>query len=293
MTHKAGYINIIGNPNVGKSTLMNAFVGEKLSIITSKAQTTRQRIMGIVNGDNFQLIYSDTPGILKPNYKLQQSMMKFVDTAISDADIIVYVTDVVESPEKNMDYIDKIKRSDTPILLLINKIDLTRQDILETMVDKWKAILPKAEIFPVSALEKFNIENVFKRIIELIPESPPYFPKDELTDKTERFFVQEIIREKIFLNYAKEIPYSCEVNVEEFKEEENIINIRAQIYVSRDSQKGILIGHKGSGLKKTGTMARLDIEAFFEKKVFLALHVKVLKDWRDKDQNLKYFGYEQ
>ncbi len=293
MTHKAGYINIIGNPNVGKSTLMNAFVGEKLSIITSKAQTTRHRIMGIVNGDNFQLIYSDTPGILKPNYKLQQSMMKFVDTAISDADIIVYVTDVVESPEKNMDYIDKIKRSDTPILLLINKIDLTRQDILETMVDKWKAILPKAEIFPVSALEKFNIENVFKRIIELIPESPPYFPKDELTDKTERFFVQEIIREKIFLNYAKEIPYSCEVNVEEFKEEENIINIRAQIYVSRDSQKGILIGHKGSGLKKTGTMARLDIEAFFEKKVFLALHVKVLKDWRDKDQNLKYFGYEQ
>jgi GTP-binding protein Era len=293
MTHKAGYINIIGNPNVGKSTLMNAFVGEKLSIITSKAQTTRHRIMGIVNGDDFQLIYSDTPGILKPNYKLQQSMMKFVDTAISDADIIVYVTDVVESPEKNMDYIDKIKRSDTPILLLINKIDLTRQDILETMVDKWKAILPKAEIFPVSALEKFNIENVFKRIIELIPESPPYFPKDELTDKTERFFVQEIIREKIFLNYAKEIPYSCEVNVEEFKEEENIINIRAQIYVSRDSQKGILIGHKGSGLKKTGTMARLDIEAFFEKKVFLALHVKVLKDWRDKDQNLKYFGYEQ
>jgi GTP-binding protein Era len=293
MTHKAGYINIIGNPNVGKSTLMNAFVGEKLSIITSKAQTTRHRIMGIVNGDDFQLIYSDTPGILKPNYKLQQSMMKFVDTAISDADIIVYVTDVVETPEKNMEYIDKIKRSDSPILLLINKIDLTRQDILETLVDKWKAILPKAEIFPVSALEKFNIENVFKRIIELIPESPPYFPKDELTDKTERFFVQEIIREKIFLNYAKEIPYSCEVNVEEFKEEETIIHIRAQIYVSRDSQKGILIGHKGSGLKKTGTMARLDIEAFFEKKVFLALHVKVLKDWRDKDQNLKYFGYEQ
>ncbi|MFA6404032.1 MAG: GTPase Era [Salinivirgaceae bacterium] len=293
MTHKAGYINIIGNPNVGKSSLMNAFVGEKLSIITSKAQTTRHRIMGIVNGDDFQLIYSDTPGILKPNYKLQQSMMKFVDTAISDADIIVYVTDVVETPEKNMEYIDKIKRSDSPILLLINKIDLTRQDILETLVDKWKAILPKAEIFPVSALEKFNIENVFKRIIELIPESPPYFPKDELTDKTERFFVQEIIREKIFLNYAKEIPYSCEVNVEEFKEEETIIHIRAQIYVSRDSQKGILIGHKGSGLKKTGTMARLDIEAFFEKKVFLALHVKVLKDWRDKDQNLKYFGYEQ
>jgi GTP-binding protein Era len=249
--------------------------------------------MGIVNGEDFQLIYSDTPGILKPNYKLQQSMMKFVDTAISDADVIVYVTDTVESPEKNLEYIEKIKRSNTPILLLINKIDLTRQDILEKMVDNWKIILPNAEIFPVSALEKFNIENVFKRIIELIPESPPYFPKDELTDKTERFFVQEIIREKIFLNYAKEIPYSCEVNVEEFKEEETIIHIRAQIYVARDSQKGILIGHKGSGLKKTGTMARLDIEAFFEKKVFLALHVKVLKDWRDKDQNLKYFGYEQ
>jgi GTP-binding protein Era len=220
-------------------------------------------------------------------------MMKFVDTAISDADVIVYVTDVVETAEKNITYIEKIKRTNTPILLLINKIDLTRQDILEKMVDTWKGILPNAEIFPVSALEKFNIDNVFKRIIELIPESPPYFPKDELTDKTERFFVQEIIREKIFLNYAKEIPYSCEVNVEEFKEEETIIHIRAQIYVARDSQKGILIGHKGSGLKKTGTMARLDIEAFFEKKVFLALHVKVLKDWRDKDQNLKYFGYEQ
>ncbi|OFX58636.1 MAG: GTPase Era [Bacteroidetes bacterium GWC2_40_13] len=292
MDHKAGFVNIIGNPNVGKSTLMNAFVGEKLSIITSKAQTTRHRILGIVNGDDFQLVYSDTPGILKPNYKLQQNMMKFVDTAITDADIILYVTDVVEMPEKNADYLEKIKDSGSPMLLLINKIDLTRQDILEKLVEDWKNKLPKAEIFPVSALEKFNIEPVFKRILELLPASPPYFPKDELTDKTERFFVQEIIREKIFLNYQKEIPYSCEVNAEEFKESDDIIHIRAMIYVARDSQKGIIIGHKGLALKKVGTEARKDMEAFFEKKVFLALHVKVLKDWRDKEQNLKYFGYE-
>ncbi|MCK9208074.1 MAG: GTPase Era [Salinivirgaceae bacterium] len=292
MDHKAGFVNIIGNPNVGKSTLMNAFVGEKLSIITSKAQTTRHRILGIVNGDDFQLVYSDTPGILKPNYKLQQNMMKFVDTAITDADIILYVTDVVEMPEKNADYLEKIKNSGSPVLLLINKIDLTRQDILEKLVEDWKNKLPKAEIFPVSALEKFNIEPVFKRILELLPASPPYFPKDELTDKTERFFVQEIIREKIFLNYQKEIPYSCEVNAEEFKESDDIIHIRAMIYVARDSQKGIIIGHKGLALKKVGTEARKDMEAFFEKKVFLALHVKVLKDWRDKEQNLKYFGYE-
>ncbi|HAN00369.1 MAG TPA: GTPase Era [Marinilabiliales bacterium] len=292
MDHKAGFVNIIGNPNVGKSTLMNAFVGEKLSIITSKAQTTRHRILGIVNGDDFQLVYSDTPGILKPNYKLQQNMMKFVDTAITDADIILYVTDVVEMPEKNADYLEKIKDSGSPVLLLINKIDLTRQDILEKLVEDWKNKLPKAEIFPVSALEKFNIEPVFKRILELLPASPPYFPKDELTDKTERFFVQEIIREKIFLNYQKEIPYSCEVNAEEFKESDDIIHIRAMIYMARDSQKGIIIGHKGLALKKVGTEARKDMEAFFEKKVFLALHVKVLKDWRDKEQNLKYFGYE-
>src|SRR3989339_91602 len=292
MDHKAGFVNIIGNPNVGKSTLMNAFVGEKLSIITSKAQTTRHRILGIVNGDDFQLVYSDTPGILKPNYKLQQNMMKFVDTAITDADIILYVTDVVEMPEKNADYLEKIKDSGSPVLLLINKIDLTRQDILEKLVEDWKNKLPKAEIFPVSALEKFNIEPVFKRILELLPASPPYFPKDELTDKTERFFVQEIIREKIFLNYQKEIPYSCEVNAEEFKESDDIIHIRAMIYMARDSQKGIIIGHKGLALKKVGTEARKDMEAFFEKKVFLALHVKVLKDWRDKEQHLKYFGYE-
>ncbi|MGE4289314.1 MAG: GTPase Era [Salinivirgaceae bacterium] len=293
MDHKAGFVNIIGNPNVGKSTLMNAFVGEKLSIITSKAQTTRHRILGIVNGDDFQMVYSDTPGILKPNYKLQQSMMRFVDTALSDADIILYVTDVVESFDKNREYLDKIKHTNTPVLLLINKIDLTQQDKLEELALRWKIEVPQAEIFPVSAINKFNIDTVLKRILELLPISPPYFPKDELTDKTERFFVQEIIREKIFLNYQKEIPYSCEVNVEEFKEEESIIRIRAIIYVARDSQKGIIIGHKGSALKKTGMAARFDIEAFFEKKVFLELHVKVLKDWRDKEQNLKYFGYDQ
>ncbi|MGD9992358.1 MAG: GTPase Era [Salinivirgaceae bacterium] len=293
MDHKAGFVNIIGNPNVGKSTLMNAFVGEKLSIITSKAQTTRHRILGIVNGDDFQMVYSDTPGILKPNYKLQQSMMRFVDTAISDADIILYVTDVVESFDKNREYLDKIKNTNTPVLLLINKIDLSQQEKLEELVMLWKNEVPQAEIFPVSAINKFNIDAVLKRILELLPISPPYFPKDELTDKTERFFVQEIIREKIFFNYQKEIPYSCEVNVEEFKEEESIIRIRALIYVARESQKGIIIGHKGSALKKTGMAARFDIEAFFEKKVFLELHVKVLKDWRDKEQNLKYFGYDQ
>lgn len=293
MAHKAGYVNIIGNPNVGKSTLMNSFVGEKLSIITSKAQTTRHRILGIVNGDDFQILYSDTPGILKPNYKLQQSMMKFVDTAISDADVILYVTDVVETTDKNEEYIRKIEKNSAPVLLLINKIDLTNQEKLEEMVAFWKETIPKAEIFPVSALNAFNIEPVFKRILELIPENEPYFPKDTLTDKPERFFVQEIIREKIFLNYKKEIPYSVEVVVEEFKEEEKIIQLRAIIYVTRDSQKGIIIGHQGKMLKKVGTMARADIEKFFEKQVFLETHVKVLKDWRDKDLNLKSFGYEQ
>jgi GTP-binding protein Era len=293
MAHKAGYVNIIGNPNVGKSTLMNSFVGEKLSIITSKAQTTRHRILGIVNGDDFQILYSDTPEILKPNYKLQQSMMKFVDTAISDADVILYVTDVVETFDKNEEYIRKVEKNTAPVLLLINKIDLTNQEKLEEMVALWKEKIPKAEIFPVSALNAFNIEPVFKRILELLPENEPYFPKDTLTDKPERFFVQEIIREKIFLNYKKEIPYSVEVVVEEFKEEEKIIRLRAIIYVTRDSQKGIIIGHQGKMLKKVGTMARADIEKFFEKQVFLETHVKVLKDWRDKDLNLKSFGYEQ
>lgn len=293
MAHKAGYVNIIGNPNVGKSTLMNSFVGEKLSIITSKAQTTRHRILGIVNGDDFQILYSDTPGILKPNYKLQQSMMKFVDTAISDADVILYVTDVVETSDKNEEYIRKIERNSAPVLLLINKIDLTQQDKLEEMVAMWREKIPKAEIYPVSALNAFNIEPVFKRILELLPESEPYFPKDSLTDKPERFFVQEIIREKIFLNYKKEIPYSVEVVVEEFKEEEKIIRLRAIIYVTRDSQKGIIIGHQGKALKKVGIQARADIEKFFEKQVFLETHVKVMKDWRDKDMNLKSFGYDQ
>ena len=293
MAHKAGYVNIIGNPNVGKSTLMNAFVGEKLSIITSKAQTTRHRILGIVNDDDFQILYSDTPGILKPNYKLQKSMMKFVDTAISDADVIIYVTDVVETFDKNEDYIQKVQKTSAPVLLLINKIDLTQQDELENIVDKWKEKIPNAEIIPVSALNKFNIEHVFKRILDLIPESAPYFPKDSLTDKTERFFVQEIIREKIFLNYKKEIPYSVEVSVEEFKEEKKIIRIRAIIYVTRDSQKGIIIGHQGKALKRVGTEARKDLEKFFDKQVFLETHVKVLKDWRDKDLDLKSFGYDQ
>jgi len=292
MGHKAGFVNIIGNPNVGKSTLMNAFVGEKLSIITSKAQTTRHRILGIVNGDDFQIVYSDTPGILKPNYKLQKAMLNFVNIAISDADIILYVTDVVETFDKNIDYINKVKNIQTPIFLLINKIDLSNQEELERLIEKWKKELPNAIIFPVSALNKFNVDNVFNKVLEVLPENPPYFSKDELTDKTERFFTQEIIREKIFLNYKKEIPYSVEVSVEEFVEENKILRIRAIIYVSRDSQKGIIIGHKGQALKRVGTQARLDIEAFFEKKVFLETHVKVLKDWRDKEQNLRSFGYE-
>lgn len=292
MGHKSGFVNIIGNPNVGKSTLMNSFVGEKLSIITSKAQTTRHRILGIVNSDDFQIVYSDTPGILKPNYKLQASMMRFVDMAIKDADVIVYVTDVVETPDKNQEYLSKVQRTDIPVLLIINKIDLSNQSDLEEIVEQWKSKLPKATIIPISAINKFNIEPILKQIVSLLPEGPAYFPKDQLTDKTERFFVQEIIREKIFLHYQKEIPYSCEVSVEEFKPTEKIIHIRALIYVARDSQKGILIGHQGSALKRVGTEARKDIEAFFDNKVFLDLRVKVQKDWRDKDQNLKYFGYE-
>lgn len=292
MKHKAGFVNIIGNPNVGKSTLMNAFVGEKLSIITSKAQTTRHRILGIVNSPDFQIVYSDTPGILKPNYKLQSSMMRFVDTAITDADIILYVTDVVETPDKNKEYLKKIKLTNIPVMLVINKIDLTNQQELEKKVEVWKKQLPNAEIYPLSASNKFNIEPVLKNIVKKLPEAPPYFPKDQLTDKTERFFVQEIIREKIFLLYQKEIPYACEVNVESFKEEKNIIRIYSTIYVERDSQKGIIIGHKGNALKQVGIKARQDIEAFFDKKVFLDLKVKVQKNWREKDQNLKYFGYE-
>lgn len=292
MEHKAGFVNIIGNPNVGKSTLMNAFVGEKLSIITNKSQTTRHRILGIVNTPNSQIVYSDTPGILKPNYKLQSSMMRFVDTAITDADIILYVSDVIETFDKNKEYLEKIRKTTIPIILVINKIDLTNQQELEKKVELWKKELPEAIIFPISATNKFNIDSLFKQINKLLPENPPYFPKDQLTDKPERFFVQEIIREKIFLYYQKEIPYSCEVNVETFKEEKTIIRIHSVIYVERDSQKGILIGNKGSALKKLGTQARKDIERFFDKKVFLDLKVKVQKNWRDKEQNLKYFGYE-
>ena len=289
--HKSGFVNIVGNPNVGKSTLMNALVGERISIITSKAQTTRHRILGIVNGDDFQIVYSDTPGVLKPNYRLQQSMLNFSRSALTDADVLIYVTDVLDSHEKNFDFVEKVKLTDIPTLLVINKIDLIDEERLVALVDKWKTLLPTAEIYPVSALVKFNVEMLFKRIKELLPESPPYFDKDQLTDKPARFFVTEIIREKILLNYDKEIPYSVEVEVEQFLEEEKIIRINALIYVERDSQKGIIIGHGGKSLKKVGTEARKDLEAFFEKKIFLELYVKVEKDWRNKDNKLRNFGY--
>jgi len=289
--HKSGFVNIIGNPNVGKSTLMNSLVGEKLSIITSKAQTTRHRILGIVNGEDFQLVLSDTPGIIKPNYKLQASMMDFVKTAIDDADIIVYMIEAGESTLKDEDLYNKIKSSNIPILLIINKIDLSNQQNIEEQVEKWKDILPDAEIFPISALEKFQVENLLERLIELLPECPPYFPKDQMTDKPERFFVNEIVREKILLNYKKEIPYSVEVLTEEFKEDENIIRIRSIIMVERDSQKGIIIGHKGEALKKVGIQARKDLEAFFGKQIHIELFVKVNKNWRNNKNQLKKFGY--
>lgn len=289
--HKSGFVNIVGNPNVGKSTLMNALVGEKISIITSKAQTTRHRILGIVNGEDFQIIYSDTPGVLKPNYRLQESMLNFSRSALTDADVLIYVTDVFDSYEKNADFVDKVNLNPAPLLLIINKIDLIDEEKLIVLVEKWKTLTPRAEIYPVSALEKFNIEPVFKRIKELLPESPPFFDKDQLTDKSERFFVTEIIREKILMNYEKEIPYSVEVEVEQFKEEGNLIRINAVIYAERDSQKGIIIGHGGKSLKKVGTEARKDLEQFFDKKVFLELFVKVEKDWRNKDMKLKDFGY--
>ncbi len=291
MSHKSGFINIIGNPNVGKSTLMNKLVGEKISIITSKAQTTRHRILGIVNGEDFQAVFSDTPGIIKPNYRLQERMMKTVSSALEDADIILYITDTYEKFDKNEAYIEKIKDLDIPVLLIINKIDLSSQDEVTQLIDTWKNFLPRAEIVPISALKDFNVEKVFTRILELLPEGPPYYDKDSLTDKTERFFVTEIIREKILLNYRKEVPYSVQVEVEEFKEEEKLLRIMALIHVSRQSQKGIIIGHKGQALKKTGTDARKDLELFFGKKVFLQIHVKVSKDWRDKDSQLKNFGY--
>ncbi len=292
MSHKAGFVNIIGNPNVGKSTIMNALVGERLSIITSKMQTTRHRIKGIVNGEDFQIVYSDTPGILVPHYRLQESMMKFVHTALEDADIILYVTDMIENPLKNSDYLNRIQNSPVPVILVLNKIDLANQ---EEVIEKhrfWQETIPNAQIFVTSATEKFNIQPIFDRILELLPESPPFFPKDELTDRSERFFMQEIIREKILLHYQKEIPYSSEVEVEEFIESDDIIKIRALIFVERDSQKGIIIGKNGSALKRVGTEARQEAEEFFGKKIFLELFVKVSKDWREKDTSLRRFGYQ-
>ena len=290
--HKSGFINIIGNPNVGKSTLMNNLVGEKLSIITSKAQTTRHRILGIVNGDNFQLIFSDTPGIIKPSYELQDSMMDFVKSALEDADVILYMVEIGEKSIKDPDVHNKIQSTKTPTIILLNKIDLSNQEDLENQINIWSNKYPNTEIYPISALNNFNTEKVINRIIELIPESPPYFPKDQLTDKPERFFVNEKLREKILLYYNKEIPYSVEVQTEEFKEEESIIKIRSLILVERESQKGIIIGHKGVALKKIGTKARIDLEKFFGKKVFIELHVKVSKNWRSNPNQLKKFGYK-
>ncbi|SHF08786.1 GTPase Era [Dysgonomonas macrotermitis] len=289
--HKSGFVNIVGNPNVGKSTLTNELVGEKISVITSKAQTTRHRIMGIVNTEEYQIVYSDTPGVLRPNYKLQESMLNFSESALGDADVLLYVTDVIEKTSKNEEFLHKVQHMDAPVLLLINKIDQTNQKDLITLIEEWKVLLPKAEIYPISALNKFNIDTVKKRILELIPESPPYFEKDAMTDRPARFFVTEIIRGRILLYYQKEVPYSVEVVVEEFKEEKDIINIRALIIVERDSQKGIIIGNKGLALKKVGAMARKDIEKFFDKKVFLQMFVKVEKDWRNRDNILRNFGY--
>ncbi|MDE6303543.1 MAG: GTPase Era [Paramuribaculum sp.] len=290
--HKAGFVNIVGNPNVGKSTLMNDLVGERVSIITSKAQTTRHRIMGIVNTPEYQIVFSDTPGVLKPKYKLQESMLNFSEGALTDADVLIYVTDVVEDPQKNADYLAKVARETVPVLLVINKIDLLKnQDELVTIVNKWKETLPNAEIFPTSAQEHFNVDNLMNRIVELLPVNPPYFGKDALTDKPARFFVTEIIREKILLNYDKEVPYSVEVIVEKFEEKDNAIHIMAVIYVERDSQKGIIIGKGGSLIKKVGIEARKDIETFFGKSVYLELFVKVEPNWRNRENKLRSFGY--
>lgn len=289
--HKSGFVNIVGNPNVGKSTLMNLFVGERISIATFKAQTTRHRIMGILNDDDVQIVFSDTPGVLKPNYKLQQSMRNFSESALVDADVLIYVTDPIEKIDKNSDFIEKVAKMEVPVILIINKIDLTNEQDLVKIVEEWHQILPNAEIVPVSALAKFNIEPVLKRIKELLPESPPYFDKDQLTDKPARFFVSEIIREKILLYYDKEIPYSVEVGIEQFKEEKDIIRISAVIFVERDSQKGIIIGHKGKALKKVMTEARKALEKFFGKNIFIETFVKVDKDWRNSDKELNLFGY--
>ena len=290
--HRAGFVNIIGNPNVGKSTLMNALVGEKLSIVTAKAQTTRHRIMGIVNGDDYQIVYSDTPGILKPNYRLQQSMMNFVDTAIGDADIILYVTDTVEKGDKNEEYIAKLKKINCPVILVINKIDISSQEQVLELMNWWKEQIPNAIIFPASAQEKFNLDNIFDAIVGNLPTAPAWYDKDVFTDKNLRFFASEIVREKIFLNYKEEIPYSCEVVVEEFKEGAERYDISAVIYVMRDTQKGIIIGKGGQSLKKVGTQARIEMEDFFQKKVFLRLYVKVDADWRESKRELRKFGYE-
>lgn len=289
--HKAGFVNIVGNPNVGKSTLMNTLVGERISIATFKAQTTRHRIMGILNTDDMQIVFSDTPGVLKPNYKLQESMLNFSQSALSDADILLYVTDVIEKPDKNEDFLEKVRLQAIPVLLLINKIDLTDQQTLERLVEEWHELLPSAEIIPISATSKFNIDAVMKRIKDLLPDSPPYFGKDQWTDKPARFFVTEIIREKILLYYDKEIPYSVEVAVEQFKEEKKMIHINAVIYVERDSQKGIIIGKQGKALKKVMTEARKELEKFFDKTIYLETFVKVDKDWRSSDKELRNFGY--
>lgn len=289
--HKAGFVNIVGNPNVGKSTLMNQLVGERLSIATFKAQTTRHRIMGIVNDEECQIVFSDTPGVLKPNYKMQEMMLAFSESALADADVLLYVTDVVETPEKNKDFLDKVAKMTIPVLLLINKIDESDQETLGAIVEKWHALLPNAEILPISAKNKFGIDLLLKRVKELLPASPAYFDKDQLTDKPARFFVSEIIREKILLYYDKEIPYSVEVVVERFKEEEKMVHINALIYVERDSQKGIIIGHQGVALKKVSSEARKALEKFFGKKIFLEIFVKVDKDWRNSQRKLTLFGY--
>ena len=293
MAHKAGYVNIIGNPNVGKSTLMNAFVGERLSIITSKAQTTRHRILGIVNGEDFQILFSDTPGIIKPAYELQASMMDFVKSAFEDADILIYMVEIGETALKDEGFFNKITSAKIPVLLLINKIDKSSQEEVEEKITYWQAKVPNAIIYAISALENFNVDTVFEKIVELLPESPAFYPKDQLTDKPERFFVNEAIREKILIHYKKEIPYSVEIDTEEFFEEKNIIKIRSVIMVERDSQKGIIIGHKGTALKRVGTEARKDLEKFFGKKIFLELYVKVNKDWRSNKNQLRRFGYQE
>ena len=290
--HRAGFVNIIGNPNVGKSTLMNALVGEKLSIVTAKAQTTRHRIMGIVNGEDYQIVYSDTPGILKPKYRLQESMMNFVETAIGDADTILYVTDTVEQPDNNDEWVEKLQRLECPVILVINKIDISTQEKVVELMRWWQEKLPKATIFPASAQEKFNLDSIFEAIVASLPVAPPWYDKDVFTDRTLRFFASEIIREKIFLNYSQEIPYSCEVVIEQFKEGEERYEISAVIYVERETQKGIIIGKGGTALKKVGTQARLDMEDFFQKKIYLNLFVKTDDGWRQSKKELKRFGYE-